>query len=103
MAPAKTRLFLKIDLIKIPNMNKYLLRIYGWEENEFYGFISDKTKKELSIDLKLQIDKFKKRKEDGGYGFGNLKFGGKKVHYSTINRAEIITLDEFWQKAYRKR
>lgn len=76
-------------------MNKYLLRIYGWEENSFYGFTSDETKEELNTELKTQIDKLIKR--------GNLKFGGKKVYYSTIDRAEIITLDEFWNRAYRKR
>lgn len=84
-------------------MNKYLLRIYGYETNEFYGFTSDKIKEELDAELKIQIDKIKKRKEDGWYSFGNLKFGGKKINYSTIDCAEIITLDEFWQKAYRKR
>jgi hypothetical protein len=76
-------------------MNKYLLRIYGCEENNFYGFTSDKTKEELNTELKTQIDKLIKR--------GNLKFGGKKVYYWTMDRAEIITLDEFWNRAYRKR
>jgi hypothetical protein len=81
-------------------MNKYLLRIYGWEENSFYGFISDKTKEELKAELKTQIDQFKKREV---LISGNLKFGGKKFHYSTMDHAEIITLDEFWNRAYRKR
>ena len=84
-------------------MNKYLLRIYGWEENRFYGFMSDETKEELCTELKAQIGKMKARKEGGWYGFGNLKFGGKKVDYSTMDHAEIITLDEFWNKAYRQR
>ena len=82
-------------------MNKYLLRIYGWEENRFYGFISDKTKEELNIELKAQIDKFKKR-DNSIFCRGNLKFGGKKVDYSTMDCAEIMSLDEFWEKAYRK-
>ncbi len=83
-------------------MNKYLLRIYGWEENQFYGFMSDKTKEELRTELKAQIDKFKKR-DSTIFCDGNLKFGGKKFHYSTMDHAEIITLDEFWNRAYRKR